>query len=112
VMAGLSCGEVSLAAWPILSRGANDFIAIPDAMVAPAMRLLASSPYGDEPIVAGESAVAGLAALIAVCRDRNLSAALGLNKKSRVLLIGTEGASDPQIYKNIIGNEVASNQSD
>ena len=112
VMAGLSCGEVSLAAWPILARGANDFIAIPDVMVAPAMRLLASSPYGDEPIVAGESAVAGLAALIAVCRDRNLSAALGLNKKSLVLLIGTEGASDPQIYKNIIGNEVASNQSD
>src|SRR3546814_3314480 len=42
VMAGMSCGEVSLLAWEILSRGAVDFVTIGDEGVAPAMRLMAS----------------------------------------------------------------------
>ena len=106
IMAGLSCGKVSMLAWDILKNGADDFLTIPDAMVAPAMRLLASGANGDTPIVAGESAVAGLAALVAASRDSNLASELGLDSKSRVLLIGTEGASDPEIYERIVGANI------
>ncbi|MBT6278013.1 MAG: diaminopropionate ammonia-lyase, partial [Chromatiales bacterium] len=74
VMAGLSCGEVSPVAWPILKRGAVDFVSLPDSMVAPAMHLLANSPYGDPSIVAGESAVAGLCALLAARESDDMSA--------------------------------------
>ena len=61
LMAGLSCGEVSLLAWESLAEGANDFLTIPESLVAPTMRLLVRSPFGDAAVTAVESVVAGLA---------------------------------------------------
>ena len=101
-MAGLSCGEVSLLAWESLAEGADDFLTIPESLVAPTMRLLARSPFGDAAVTAGESAVAGLAAAIAAARSPALGEALGLDGKSRVLAIGTEGATDPVIYARLV----------
>lgn len=102
IMAGLSCGEPSPMAWEILAEEATDFLTIPDAIIAPTVRLLAR-PLGDAPVVeAGESAVAGLAALIAARQDAALSAKLGLDAKSRVLLIGSEGVTDPEIFASIM----------
>ncbi len=102
LMAGLSCGEPSPLAWNILSENAQDFLTIPESTVAPAMRL-AGRPIGNDPsIVAGESAVAGLAAVIAGASQDDLCAKLGLNEMSRVLLIGSEGATDPEIYAQLM----------
>ena len=67
------------------------------------MRLLARPPGGDPKIEAGESAVAGLAALIAAARSEDMRRALGLDGNSRVLLIGSEGATDPESYAAIVG---------
>ncbi|MCB9946544.1 MAG: diaminopropionate ammonia-lyase [Rhodospirillaceae bacterium] len=103
VMAGLACGAPSRIAWDILADGADDFITIPDRVVAPVMRLLAEGVGGDPPIVAGESAVAGLAALIRVLAQPDLAAALGLAPDSRVLVLGTEGATDPDLYERMVG---------
>lgn len=102
VMAGLSCGEPSPIAWEILAEEASDYLAIPDALVAPTMRRLARPLDGDPVIHAGESAVAGLAALIAACQDKDLSGKLGLDATSRVLLIGSEGVTDRQIFDRIM----------
>ncbi|MCZ4279607.1 diaminopropionate ammonia-lyase [Kiloniella laminariae] len=102
VMAGLSCGEVSLLGWKILSQGCHDFITLDDSLVGPSMRLLASGEAGNR-IVAGESAVAGLAGAIAACRQTGLRNALGLDKNSRIMVIGTEGATDPAIYQSLVG---------
>ena len=102
IMAGLSCGEVSLLAWEILDAGCDDFMTITDDLVAPVMRRLARNG-GDPAIVAGESAVAGLAGLIAACRSAELADALSLDDYSSVLVIGTEGATDPEIYASIVG---------
>lgn len=107
VMAGLSCGDPSPLAWTILDPGADDFVAVDDAWVPPAMRALADGTAGDPPVVAGESGVAGLAALLAVREDPAMRAALGLDARSRVLLIGTEGATDPAIYEAIVGRAPA-----
>ena len=98
-MAGLSCGEVSLLAWESLAEGADDFLTIPDSLVAPTMRLLARSPFGDAAVTAGESAVAGLAGAIAAARSP------ALDGKSRVLAIGTEGATDPEIYARLVNHD-------
>jgi diaminopropionate ammonia-lyase len=103
IMAGLSCGEISQLSWEILRVGTDDFLTISDSLVAPVMRLLAEGTGSDAPIVAGESAVAGLAALIAARSNAHLSTALGLDENSRVLIIGTEGATDPEIYRSIVG---------
>ncbi len=102
VMAGLSCGEPSALAWEILAEEASDFVTIPDDFVAPTMRLLARPEGGDARIEAGESGVAGLAAVIAASGDAELRAALGLNEGSTVLAIGSEGVTDPDIYARIM----------
>jgi diaminopropionate ammonia-lyase len=104
IMAGLSCGEVSLLAWNLLKSGANDFLTIPDDEARRAMRKLATHK---PPIVAGESGVAGLAGLLAVCDARETRHALGLTHNSRVLLFGSEGATDPAIYAQIVGRSAA-----
>lgn len=102
IMAGLSCGEPSELAWDILKDEASDYLAIPDSIIGPTMRLLAR-PLGSDPsIQGGESGVAGLAALIASARQPDLRAALNLGPGSRILLIGSEGITDPEIYADIM----------
>jgi len=103
IMAGLACGEVSLLAWTILDAGADAFSTITDAAAADCMRLLAVPAEGDPPIVAGESAVAGLAGALIAWRDPDAAAALGLDGDSRLLVFGSEGATDPDMYQNIVG---------
>lgn len=102
IMAGLSCGEPSEMAWDILAEEASDFLTIPDSIIPATVRLLARPTGGDESIEAGESAVAGLAALIAVCRQEGLADTLGLDRDSRILLIGSEGVTDPDIFETIM----------
>lgn len=102
LMAGLSCGVPSELAWEILAEEATDFLTIPESVVAPSVRLLAQPIDNDPAIEAGESAVAGLAALIAARQDENLSAKLGLDANSRVLLIGSEGVTDPAVFAMIM----------
>ena len=102
VMAGLSCGKISYVAWEILSRKASHFMKIPESYVPFCMKSLHSKEFSEESIEAGESAVAGLAALIEASLDKDRRHQLGLNEKSIVLLLGTEGATDPDIYKKII----------
>ena len=99
LMAGLSCGEVSLLAWQILERGADDFMTLSEDAVAPCMRLLAAN---SPPIEAGESAVAGIGAAIAARADEDMSARLGLDDSSRILVLGTEGATDPELYRRLV----------
>ncbi|QDF95420.1 diaminopropionate ammonia-lyase [Azoarcus sp. DD4] len=103
LMAGLACGEVSLIAWDVLEAGAADFLTVPDSSAVTCMRLLADAPYGDTPVVAGESAVAGLAGMLMAAARPDTAAALGLGPDSRVLFFGSEGATDPALYEQLVG---------
>jgi diaminopropionate ammonia-lyase len=107
IMAGLECGEVSLAAWKLLSQGAEFFMTIPDSVVPDCMRLLATPPYGDPPIVAGESAIAGLAGLLHAMDDPEFRDQMGLAPDSKVLLFGTESDTDPDLYRELTGKTSA-----
>jgi len=100
LMAGLACGEPSLLAWQELERAATAFMAVPDAAAVDCMRALARR---EPKVVAGESAVAGLAGLLLAAREPYARAALGLGEESRVLLFGTEGATDPALYERLVG---------
>ncbi len=101
LMAGLACGEVSELAWEILNSGANDFMTISEDAVPACMRLLAR---GNPAIEAGESAVAGIASVIAARDDAELSEQLGLDDNSIIFVIGTEGATDPEVYNKLMEN--------
>jgi len=103
VMAGLACGEVSELAWEILGAGANAAVAVDDAHALAAVRAFANPVAGDPAIVSGETGAAGLAALLAADADPALRAALRLDGGARVLLLGSEGDTDPAIYRQIVG---------
>lgn len=102
-MACLSAAEVSPLAWPILNYAADDVISLPDEAAMEAMRLLAAGTGGDPPIVAGESGCAATAGLAAVALDRELRTALDLTAASAVVVIGSEGATDPKTYERVVG---------
>lgn len=103
IMAGLACGEVSILAWRILQIGADDFMTVDDDSAVDCMRLLAAGARGDRPIVAGESAVAGLVGFLLANGDPQLRRRLALDHDSRILVFGTEGATDPDVYAHLIG---------
>jgi len=103
LMAGLACGEVSALAWEILATGGDDFVTLSEDAVPETMRLLAKGYETDPAIEAGESAVPGLAAAVIARDSEEFSSKLGLNEESRVLVIGTEGATDPELYAQLVG---------
>jgi diaminopropionate ammonia-lyase len=103
VMAGLACGEVSELAWEILHGGANAAVALDDRYALDAMRMLARPSSGDPPVVAGETGGAGLGALLAARDYPEMGAVLELDARSRVLLLGSEGDTDPAIYRRVVG---------
>lgn len=102
IMAGMACGEPSVIAWPILHGGASAYMAIPDEAAVSTMQLLASGAAGAT-IVGGESGVAGLAGLIVAAAQPDWRQMLGLGPDSRVLLFGSEGDTDPDLYARIVG---------
>jgi diaminopropionate ammonia-lyase len=102
IMAGLNCGRASLIAWPIVSRGIDAFIAIPDERAREAMRRLARIG-----IVAGETGAAGLAGLIELLTGEDSIARrelLGIDRRTRSLILITEGATDPVAYERIVNS--------
>jgi len=100
VMAGLACGEVSLLAWSILETYVPHFMTIKDDSISKTMQLLANH---QTPIVAGESAVAGLAGFLIASHDSSLKQALKLDHNSRILVFGTEGDTDEKMYEKMVG---------
>ncbi|WP_185020822.1 diaminopropionate ammonia-lyase [Histidinibacterium lentulum] len=102
-MACLSAGEVSPVAWPVLQHALDDVVTIPDDRAIDTMRALASGRWGDPPLVSGESGCAALAALLAARDVPAAWQALGLGPDSRVVVIGSEGATAPDIYERIVG---------
>lgn len=103
IMAMLECYEPSLMAFRILSHVADGFMTVGEDLAPEVMRRLASPLAGDPPVVSGESGGAGLAGLLATLRDGELAQKLGLGPQARVLVINTEGATDPGLYEAIVG---------
>jgi len=100
IMAGLNCGTPSTAAWPLLKAGMDAFVSVDDDRAREAMRLLAARG-----IESGESGAAGLAGLLELMQPSGSAcrAALGIGRRSRVLLISTEGVTDPVRWREIVG---------
>jgi len=102
LMAGLSCGEISDLAWQILQPTLHHCLSITDDAIAPLMAGFADGRFGGGSIEAGECSTAGLASLLAAKNDPAIWQALGLGSGSIVLLIGTEGATDPVLYQQLL----------
>jgi diaminopropionate ammonia-lyase len=106
IMAGLNCGTPSLVAWPLLREALDGFLAVDDEYARQAMRRLAKGGGGDPHLTSGESGAAGLAGLLAFAGEPGLTRAregLGLGAGADIVLISTEGATDPDSYGRIVG---------
>ena len=100
LMAGLSCGEVSDLAWDILKLTVSHCVTIGDEAVAPLMRWF---HHRTNSIEAGECSTSGLAALLTMHADGAAWDRLEMTPDSVILLVGTEGATDPDFYRQIVG---------
>jgi diaminopropionate ammonia-lyase len=104
IMVGLNCGTPSQVAWPLVSRGIDAIVSIEDDWARRAMRELA-----DAGVVAGETgaaSLAGLTALVECDQPTEVREALRLDGSARVLVLCTEGATDPQAWSRIVGRPV------
>jgi diaminopropionate ammonia-lyase len=88
VMAGLNCGTVSAAAWPVLHLGCDAAVAVTDQAT-----LAAEADLGRLGVSSGPSGAATLAGARAALARPERRAALGLSADAAVVLLSTEGSS-------------------
>lgn len=106
IMAGLNCGTPSPVAWPFVKQGFDLFMTITDDAGREAMRTYYLPDGNDPRITSGESGAAGLAALTTLVNDPTFAAArelLQLDSSSRILVISTEGDTDPVGFAEVVG---------
>ena len=99
MIAGLACGIPSSIAWPILEAQVTAFVSLDDRLAGNGMRLLKQHH-----IEAGEcgGAAAGFLEYVIMSSCANAAAlrkVLELGPESKVLVINTEGATDPENYQ-------------
>jgi diaminopropionate ammonia-lyase len=97
LMAGLNCGTTSTTAWPWLHGGLDGIVTVEDSRAEDAMRALAA-----EGVVAGETGAAGAAALLELAAEGELATAAG-GARPRIVMLSTEGATDPASWERIVG---------
>ena len=105
IMAGLACGEGNTIGWDILRNHVTVFASCPDWMSAKATRIYANPLDGDPHIVSGESGSVPLGLVYTALHDADasdLKEALKLDENSSVLVISTEGDTDPVRYREIV----------
>lgn len=102
IMAGLNCETPSSSAWPLVRDRFDAFMSIEDHYAEEAMKVLA-----DEGIVAGESGAAGLAALIALRRERPhfLNDVFSIGDEDCVMIVNTEADTNPEGYRKVVGKK-------
>lgn len=105
MMAGLACGEPNEQAWPVLRDHTDGALRVADEIAAAGMRRLARPLDGDPAVEAGDSAAAGLGIVMAAMQDAaggDLREALSLGPDSHVLIVSTEGNTDPENYERVM----------
>lgn len=104
IMSGLNCGTLSTTAWPLVRDGIDVFVTVGDDRAREAIRLL-----HDSGIESGPSGASGLAGLLEVRHHpqvRELLASRGVEwEDATVLLIATEGVTDPESHQKIINHQ-------
>ena len=105
IMAGLACGEGNTIGWDILKNHVTVFASCPDWMSVKATRIYANPLENDPHIISGESGSVPLGLAYTALHDedaKDLKEALKLDENSNILVISTEGDTDPVRYREIV----------
>lgn len=105
IMAGLACGTPNTVSWELIRDYADGYLSCPDYVAARGMRILAAPIKNDDQIVSGESGAVGIG-VVSLFMEReeykDIRERIKLDEESVILIISTEGDTDPQKYKDII----------
>jgi diaminopropionate ammonia-lyase len=96
IMAGLNCGLASMLALPAVAAGFDAFVTIDDDRCRDAIRSLAAAGLD-----VGETGAAALGGLMALRAEHG--AELPVPAEAAVLLLATEGVTDPVNFERIVG---------
>jgi diaminopropionate ammonia-lyase len=97
IMAGLNAGLPSLVAWPLVSGGFDLFCAAEDEVAVEGTRRLAA--LGLE---VGECSGGAAGAAARLLADPDARDALGADPDSTVLVLLTEGVTDPEAFQRLV----------
>jgi diaminopropionate ammonia-lyase len=103
---GMACGIPSTLGWPLLRDLSTAFMMTSESMAANGMKLAV-----EENIVSGECGAVGLGILNHLMTEQDQKSIefrnkIGLNLSSNVLLINTEGDTDPTNYVQVMQQEM------
>jgi len=104
IMAGLACGEANTVSWDILRNHADAFVSCPDWVSANGTRIYAAPLKGDPQVISGESGSVTMGLVHALMTNpeyKDLKEALKLDENSEVLLVSSEGDTDPDRFREI-----------
>lgn len=107
IMAGLNCGYPSPVSWPLVKAGFDMFMTVSDAGCVTAMQSYYNPEASDPRVVSGESGAAGLAALQTLATTAAANEArqiLRFDRNLTVLLLNTEGDTDPIGYRERVAD--------
>lgn len=108
IMAGLNCG-VSLLAWDYVKYGADYLVTVSDIYAERAMQSYYFPLGNDIRIISGESGASGMACLLALMQNedlKELKKQLNPGKESSVLIINSEGDTDPENFQKVISEKI------
>ena len=107
IMAGLNCGTPCRITWPAIRDKASFFCACDDIITEEGMRAFANPIGSDKIIVSGESGAVTYGLVNRILQDEALRKLFGINGDSAILLINTEGDTDPEGYRKIVYGNAA-----
>ena len=97
--------NLTLLAGEYLRDYADMYISCPDYVTARGMRILGNPLKGDPKVISGESGAVCLGMVSLILGDSNLkeiALKLKIDKNSKILVISTEGDTDPISYREIV----------
>ncbi len=104
IMAGLNCGTPCSTIWPVLRDTSTWFCACRDSVSEKGMLAYARPEGSDPSIVSGESGAVTYGLVRTILEDESLRDLFHINRDSVILLINTEGDTDPEGYLRVVGH--------
>ena len=102
IMAGLNCGTPCRVIWPAI-RDKADFCCACDDIITEEGMLAYAKPLGnDSAVVAGESGAVTFGLVNRILQDETLRKLFRIKEDSVILLINTEGDTDPEGYRRVV----------
>ncbi|WP_261787025.1 diaminopropionate ammonia-lyase [Lactobacillus taiwanensis] len=105
MMAGFNCQTPSVTAWPVIRDSAKFYGTLSEDVDAQGMARLGHLVAGDPKVIAGESGATGFAYVYEILSSpdlENYRKELSLDGNSRIIVLSTEGDTDPDNYREVV----------